>query len=252
MVRIDALLTDWPAAAAHLRRLGYGVGELTDDETIDCIASFIEDWIGRTNAVYVAASLPPTWRYPTNTPADRIIDDALLPALAEAGLPLALMIGVERGVNPKLGPAGDGVGVADVASLCSLAERAGDTRLLVTMLSDQNQHELCVAARKFANITPFGCWWFLNTPTSIDHMTRLRLELLGTTFIPQHSDARVLEQIIYKWHHSRDVIARALGDHLASVEAAGRTLTDDEIVTEVNRLLYANYEQTLRNGESVQ
>jgi hypothetical protein len=29
-------------------------------------------------------------------------------------------------------------------------------------------------------------------------MTRERMEMLGTTFIPQHSDARILEQVIYK------------------------------------------------------
>ena len=52
------------------------------------------------------------------------------------------------------------------------------------MLSRENQHELCVAARKFANLMPFGCWWFLNNPSIVSEITRERLELLGPTFIP--------------------------------------------------------------------
>ena len=86
-----------------------------------------------------------------------------------------------------------------------------DNRFLVTMLSRENQHELCVAARKFANLMPFGCWWFLNNPSIVSEITRERLELFGPTFVPQHSDARILEQLLYKWPHSRRDIANALG-----------------------------------------
>ena len=97
-----------------------------------------------------------------------------------------------------------------------------DVRFLATFLSRENQHELCVAARKFSNLMPFGCWWFLNNPSIVSEITRERLELLGTSFIPQHSDARVLEQLIYKWQHSRDVIAAGIMRELRTT-AAKRT-----------------------------
>jgi hypothetical protein len=58
------------------------------------------------------------------------------------------------------------------------------------MLARENQHELAVAARKFGNLMVFGCWWFVNNPSLITEITRMRVELLGTSFIPQHSDAR--------------------------------------------------------------
>lgn len=79
---------------------------------------------------------------------------------------------------------------------------------LVTFLPRENQHELCVSARKFSNLKPLG-WWFLNNPLIIEEITRERLEMLGTSFISQHSDARVFDQLIYKWNHSRRVIAEA-------------------------------------------
>ena len=87
-----------------------------------------------------------------------------------------------------------------------------DNRYLVSVLSRENQHELCVYARKFANLLPFGCWWFLNNPSIVEEMTRERLEMLGTSFIPQHSDARILEQLIYKWRNTRRTIAPILAN----------------------------------------
>ncbi|MEM1184224.1 MAG: glucuronate isomerase [Planctomycetota bacterium] len=238
VARIDPLLIDPRTAADHLSSLGHDVSDMAD------VRRFLVDWIERTGAVYVAASLPPTWRY-RGGPSERVFKEALFPALRDTGLPLALMIGVTRGVNPELQMAGDGSGIADVKNLWGLAQDAHATKLLVTMLSDQNQHELCVAARKFPNIVPFGCWWFLNTPTSIAQITRLRLELLGSTFVPQHSDARVLEQLIYKWSHSRDIIAGVLSEHFGSIEESGRPLTDAEITNEVDLMLRRNYERAI-------
>ncbi len=59
--------------------------------------------------------------------------------------------------------------------------------------------------RKFGNLHVYGCWWFCNQPSIIESTTRMRLEMLGTAFTAQHSDARVLEQVLYKWAHSRQV-----------------------------------------------
>ena len=76
-------------------------------------------------------------------------------------------------------------------------------------------------ARKFRNLHIFGCWWFTNVPYLIDEITRLRLELLGLSFTPQHSDARVLDQLIYKWQHSRRIIARVLVDKYSDLAQTG-------------------------------
>ena len=80
----------------------------------------------------------------------------------------------------------------------------------MTVLSTENQHELCVLARKFGNLHVYGCWWFCNNPSIISSTTRMRLEMLGTAFTAQHSDARVLDQLLYKWRHSRDAKSLAV------------------------------------------
>ena len=110
------------------------------------------------------------------------------------------------------------------------------------MLSRENQHELCVYARKFANLMPFGCWWFLNNPSIVEEITRERLEMLGATFIPQHSDARVLEQVIYKWRNTRRTVAPILAGTYRILAEDGRPVTREDIHRDVWKLLRSNFE----------
>jgi hypothetical protein len=128
---------------------------------------------------------------------------------------------VKKLTNPDLRLAGDSVGMGSIHALEHLCRHHPRNKFLVTMLSRENQHELCVTARKFRNLLVFGCWWFLNNPSLVDEITRMRLELLGLSVIPQHSDARVLDQLIYKWDHSRRLIADALADKYADLASTG-------------------------------
>ena len=194
------------------------------------------------NAAYMAVSLPDSFVFPASDLRTKLLRDAVLPACKVAGIPLALMIGVRRGVNPELGAAGDGSGKADLRSLEALCLEFPDNRFLVTVLSRENQHELCVLARKFSNLLPFGCWWFLNNASIVEEITRERLEMLGTSFIPQHSDARVLEQLIYKWRNTRRTIAPILAASYKRLAEDGRCVTRDEIQRDVNLLFRGNFE----------
>ncbi|MCY2928511.1 MAG: glucuronate isomerase [Planctomycetota bacterium] len=214
-LRVDALLTNWPAAAKAMTATGYPAGVAADAAGLESARKFLADWAGILKPVYLAASLGPDWAYPAGA-GTKVLDEAIVPTARAFGLPLALMIGARRGVNPALGEAGDGVGTADVNALANLCRRHADVKFIATVLARGNQHELCVVARKFANLHVEGCWWFCNNPSIIEETTRMRLEMLGTAFTAQHSDARVADQVIYKWSHTRavlaDVLARAFGD----------------------------------------
>ena len=240
-LRIDPLLNDWATARRALSVAGYAVGPDVDDRAMADARRFVDDWIARMDPFYLAVSLPDDFAWPEDSSRGRLIEHVVLPACRDHGLPFAMMIGVRRAVNPALGDAGDGLGHADVSTIHRLCRTHPDNRFLVTMLSRENQHELCVAARKFANLMPFGCWWFLNNPSIVSEITRERLELLGPTFIPQHSDARVLEQLLYKWPHSRRDIANALADQYAAVVENGRPVTVAEMTRDVRRLFSENF-----------
>jgi hypothetical protein len=114
------------------------------------------------------------------------------------------------------------------------------------MLSRENQHELAVAARLMPNLFVFGCWWYLNNPSLVEEVTRMRVELLGTDFAPQHSDARVLDQAIYKWDHSRRVIAKVLREKFADLAATGWPVTPDLVQRTVADYLGGAFERFLR------
>lgn len=243
VLRFDMLVRDWPQAAKKLADWGYRATPELTPASIEAGRKFLRDWIKRTKSVYCAVSLPPEFRY--GGPDDRadtavVLRQIVMPVLEEAGLPFAMMIGSIKGLNPELQLAGDMVGMSDIHSLARMCIEFPNNRFLVTMLARENQQELCVLARKFGNLMIFGCWWWLNNPSLVEEITRMRVELLGTTFIPQHSDARVLEQLVYKWDHSRSIIGKVLADKYADLAAAGWVATEAEIRRDVKQMLDGN------------
>jgi hypothetical protein len=253
VLRFDQLLQDFPSAARMLSQWGYAAdGANVNAATIDSVKRFLNDWIDRMKPIYLALSLPPTWRHPADSgdPVARagqtVLEKAILPMCEEQNLPFAMMIGSKRGVNPALRDAGDMGGLSDVQSVATLCRDFPKNRFFVTMLARENQHDLAVAARKFGNLMVFGCWWFLNNPTLIQEITSIRMELLGTSFIPQHSDCRVLDQLIYKWEHSRRVIAKVLTRKFADLAATGRPASKQQIEQTIKLMLVDNFENFRR------
>jgi hypothetical protein len=242
-LRMDRLLNGWKASAERLSALNYRVDPKMGGKTVKEVRRFLDEWIETMRPLYMAVSLPDDFEFPTGDTRSRIINEIVLPTAREYDLPFALMIGVRRNVNPALRAAGDGLGRADVGAVERICVENPDVRFLATFLSRENQHELCVSARKFSNLMPFGCWWFLNNPSIVAEITRERLELLGTSFIPQHSDARVLEQLIYKWQHSRRVIAEVLFETYERLLNAGRAVTRREIERDVVKMFSGNFRE---------
>ena len=193
--------------------------------------------------VYMACSLPDSFQFPEDSPRGRLLAEAVIPSCRELGIPLSLMIGPRYQVNPAIRLAGDGVGKADLRAVEHLCVKFPGNRFLISVLSRENQHELCVYARKFANLLPFGCWWFLNQPSIVEEMTRERIEMLGFSFIPQHSDARVLEQVIYKWKNTRRTISPILANTYRLLAEDGRQIGREEIRRGINRLFRTNFER---------
>lgn len=247
-LRIDPILLWWDKAWPRLKEWGYDVAPDLSPRSLDETRRFLREWARRTRALYVGVSLPPTFAAPEESATGRVLEGAVLPVCEDLNLPLALMIGVKRQVNPALRLAGDGVGRSRVEAVESLCARYPRNKFMVTMLARENQHELCVAARKFRNLLVFGCWWFVNNPSIIDEMTRERLELLGPSFVPQHSDARVLDQVVYKWDHSKRLIGRVLLEKYSDLLEAGWKPRDEEIRRDVEGLFGGNFWSFLKKG----
>ena len=242
-LRIDPILVDWKKTSQIIAKWGYKVSPTLNDKTIAELRRFFEDWTKRIDARYLMVSLTPDFEYPAKDDCAQIIEHAVLPHCRDHGLPFALMLGVRRQINPQLKLAGDAVGRSNLIPLSNLCAANPNNKFLVTVLSRENQHELCVIARKFRNLHIFGCWWFTNIPHVIDEMTRMRIELLGLSVTPQHSDARVLDQIIYKWDHSRQIIAQVLSEKYQDLIATGWPLTRKDVDRDVAALFGGEFQR---------
>jgi len=243
VMRLDRILDNWAEHWNVLSAEGYKVDASLGGESIKEVRRFLADWVKRMKPVYMACSLPDTFVYPEDSSRGRLLQQAVIPSCAEANIPLSLMIGPRRQVNPAIKLAGDGVGKADLRSLEHICAEFPNNRFLASILSRENQHEFCVYARKFGNLLPFGCWWFLNNPSIVEEITRERIEMLGSSFIPQHSDARVLEQVIYKWRNTRRTMAPILASTFKTLSDDGRPVTRADIKGDINRFFRTNFER---------
>ena len=182
-LRVDPMLVgDWRGICSVLSRTSppYPL-------TVDGCVRYLKDWVRRIRPLYLMASTPAGFTYtPTiqgtaarkravdgaqkdgvsrtdtsddSTPsAAELLEQALLRVAIDECLPIALKVGAVRGANPALRAGGDGVEVAQLGWLRTLCVKYPSVKFLVTVLSADNQHELCVLARKFGNLHVYGCW----------------------------------------------------------------------------------------------
>lgn len=268
-LRVDPILAgDWTTVAAALRR-----NEPAHPETLEGCKAYLREWIGILKPVYLMASTPAGFKCTltrrgvgrvgkkqrvgdehaeppssaaggTPTGSD-LFEKVLLEIAVEAGLPIAIKIGAVRGVNPALRAGGDAVEVADLSWLREVCLAYPHVKLLVTVLSAENQHELCVLAQKFGNLHVYGCWWFCNNPSMIESITKMRLEMMGTAFTFNHTDCRVVDQLLYKWKHSRESLVPVLVTQYRKIVDAGWPVSEADIRRDVQLLCGGSYEAFL-------
>jgi rhodanese-related sulfurtransferase len=281
-LRVDVLLAgDYVTFNNTLRMNNYPV-------TLEGGRDYLSDWIRDMQPEYVMGSTPKGFAWESDVAKGRRIDEndlkvpgsfavssgtdeccdnddnngasyinkttdllsqVLIPTCIKHNLPIALKIGANRGVNPDLKAAGDGVEVCSMNVLEDLARTYTNVKFLVTFLSLTNQHDACVLTNKFPNIHLYGCWWYINNPSMIKSTTTMRLEMLGLNFTAQHSDCRVLEQLIYKWGHSRYVICDAFCEQVKKIVASGVGYNRKELRRDVKLLFGGSYELFV-NGRS--
>ena len=245
-LRIDNILVNYTDNVEKLKSLGYDVNENLDSKSELELRRYIKEWADRFDAEYVAASLPPTFKIDGGT-CSKIIENCVLPVCRELDLPFAMMIGVIRQINSALKLGGDAVGRADLSQVTYLCNKYPKNKFMLTVLSRENQHEANVISRKFRNLLPFGCWWFCNNPVIIEDITRMRIEMLGTGVVLQHSDCRVQDQLLNKWITSKAIISKIITEKYVQLIEAEWVPEEDEIRRDVALWLGGYYEEFKRS-----
>ena len=64
--------------------------------------------------------------------------------------------------------------------------------------------------------------------------------MLGLSFIPQHSDARVTDQLIYKWSHFKNILNEILYEYYKDLSKKNFELSKFIIERDINNLLNQN------------
>ena len=128
----------------------------------------------------------------------------------------------------------------DCEILESIIKKNQKINFLLTHLSDLSQYKLIVLSRKFSNLKLFGFWWYLNQKEIIKNILHQKLNLLGFNFIAQHSDARVYEQLIYKWISFKEILSEVLFEKYISLKKVGYNLSKQQIKNDLEKKLNNN------------
>ena len=206
------------------------------------IVTYLEKCYSQSNPVYAAVSLNLETFHKISH--DSLWKDILV-WLENKNLPLSLMLGVKRAVNKDFGLAGDGIGDINLKELSNLCNLFPKNKFLVTCLSLNDQHELAVLARKHPNLKIFGFWWFMNQPTIIKQILKMRIDMLGFSFIPQHSDARVSDQLIYKWSHFKKILHPILLEYYQDLLDKNFPISENILQRDIDNLLCGNAKKYL-------
>ena len=229
-LRLDDLILDYQESLKK-------VNDQTTDSSENNIIDYLEKCYLQSNPVYAAVSL--------NTGSFNILLQTstwkkIFIWLQSKNLPLTLMLGVNRGVNKSFGLAGDGIGSINLKELSDLCNIYPKNKFLVTCLSFNDQHELVVLGRKHPNLRIFGFWWFMNQPSIIKQILKMRIDMLGFSFIPQHSDARVSDQLIYKWIHFKKILYPVLLEYYQDLIDKNFPISETIIERDMHNLFCAN------------
>ena len=92
----------------------------------------------------------------------------------------------------------------------------------------------------------FGFWWFSNQERIVENLLEMRFDLLGDNFIPQHSDARILDQLIYKWSDFRKSYTKILTKKYENLILSGYSIEVKDIEKNIFHHLYEKPKDLIR------
>ncbi|HQH27218.1 MAG TPA: hypothetical protein PLP17_07465, partial [Oligoflexia bacterium] len=230
-------------------KMADAAGPLTGERTVSAARKLLEFWIDRLpNVKYVALSLPGFTRLADRTSRiTQCLEDVMVPVAAERHLPIFLMPFVRRGLNPSFGNAGDCVQRGDIDDLIDFMGRHPEAVFAVTPLDGNDNYPLAFATRALPNVRVWGHWWGNLNPCLIEQQLKMRLEMNGYVHFGVNSDARIRDQLLFKWPHYFRVLKRVIVRRcLDIVELSGWPVTVESIRQSIVRL--QNHERLLVSG----
>lgn len=217
-------------------------GSLSQQKTCSASRKLLEFWISHLpNVKYVALSLPGWARLSRECERSQrirqVLSEVIIPVARERKLPVFLMPYVRRGLNANFRNAGDCVERGEINDLIEFISCTPDVVFAVTPLDENDNYPLSFAARALPNLRIWGHWWGNLNPVLIEQQLRLRMQMNGYVHFGVNSDARIRDQLLFKWPRYFRAQKKVLVEEaLDQIESTGFPVTIETLRNSIIRL----------------
>lgn len=212
-------------------RLDY-LFQFKDLNNTEFFEDYINQCIRKSSPKYLSFSL-------SNDSLKRIANSKnFIQWLTSLDLPIWLMIGVKRNINPVLGDAGDGIDLIDLTLFTDFISKCSSTKFLISNIHFRDEHYLNTLSRNLPNMSIVGSWWYMNNRSYSQNTYNARLQMLGSSHKLFFSDSRVLEQIIYKTYDFQRILDDLIFKIFHEYKAYNYQINLEQIEKTFNSLLY--------------
>ena len=238
-MRIDTLVLAYKDEALPFLQKHFGLTKADPELSPACITA-IRNWLVEwcrelPNLEYLGCSFPPEFDFmDQESDSGKILWRIVLPVARDLGLPIFLMPEPLRKVNKRHALAGDFLGLMNPLSLANFAIANHDLDFWVTPLHLSSQYPMSVLTGTAGNVYVWGLWWYNLHESIAKSVTPMRIEMTGTNFLPMNSDARVLDQLYYKWMHFRRWFVDILRDKYRPLVRTGYPVTVGSIMRTIS------------------
>ncbi len=189
----------------------------------------LKQWIGITQPVYFSLSVWSGFSSQTKSQESQLLDEVVLPILLEERIPLLLLMNGDRDLKTEIS---------------SLVKKNPNIDFFLS--SSEGNPWMLDLVRHHPNAHAVGLHGSHSTQSQLDECIDSRMELLGTGFIPQFSNASVLEQLVYKWKGIRTSVGKALYKRYAQIVPVGWEVTENDIRNDIQTLFNLNAEKLFK------
>lgn len=195
-------------------------------------------WVERLpNVKYVALSMPGSTDFSaSNSRLMLTLEKIIIPAAKELGLPIYLMPFVRRQINPAYRNAGDVVERGDVNGLIDFIGKHREALFCVTPLHEGDNYDFAFATRALGNLRVWGHWWGNLNDVLVEEQLRLRLQMNGHAHFGFNSDARIDDQLIYKWIHYFRILKKVVVERCMQIQQSGWPITEKDMMGSIDLL----------------
>jgi hypothetical protein len=239
-LRFDEFMHQPKILADRCDRMGFpkAAGELEKLTTQEAARALLRFWVKRLPDVkYIAVSLPGKMDFKDDKSRIMLtLTKVLIPICKELGLPLFLMPFVRRQINSNYRNAGDIVERGDINGLIDFVAQHPDVLFCITPMHDIDNFDLAFATRALGNVRLWGHWWGNLNPVLIEKQMRLRLEMVGFAQYGVNSDARIDDQLLFKWPHYMAILKKVIVERSLQIQATGWPVTEESMMASIKKL----------------